>query len=696
VRYSLTAAIFLLLALICSGRVSAAGPLAGSASPYLRLHAADAIGWRPWGEEALAEAKRLERPIFLSIGYASCHWCHVLSRTTFADERVITLLNEHFISILVDREQRPDIDAHFMGVLGAMRSWRGAPANFLLTSDLDPLYATGYVAPEREHGQLGMIEILETLVDAWRDDRDALFATAVNNRNALSTLLAPPQPGQGKGGDPRVLAATEWLKAFDVEHGGFGRREKFPMANALSLLLRQGVWHRDDALVKAVLRSLDAMAAGGLRDQLGGAFHRYTVDRLWQVPHFEIMLADNALLAELYLAAYQVSGESRYAIVARAVLDDLLQRFSLADGGFASSLDSDSDGGEGRFYSWTEAEVRAVLGPDADSFLAAYLDPAHGLVENRAILRLRPGAGPLFEVESLLAKSRARLLEARALRPPPARDDKLLVSWNALTVSALAKAAQVLDDARYAEVAATTVDTLLGLVGDDGALVHSRLGGEAVFLDDYAFLVQALLDLYETRFERPHLEQARRLMHVLITRFQEAPELPFRFTPLDSRSPLPAQVLLREEGLPTGNAVALTALARLRLFAGDDAFTDNAEAILRELGAHLRRAAAASPALLAAFDFSPHEAREVVIVGSVGDPAMRRLLVEVRSRLLHGTVVALVDPNGPTQDMRWPLLASRPLLADRPTAYVCRNRLCDLPVDTPAELASQLDILTAP
>jgi uncharacterized protein YyaL (SSP411 family) len=461
-------------------------------------------------------------------------------------------------------------------------------------------------------------------------------------------------------------------------------------------MLRQGHWHRDDALVTAVLRSLDAMAAGGLRDQLGGAFHRYTVDRLWQVPHFEIMLADNALLAKLYLAAYQVSGESRYAAVARAVLDYLLQRFSLADGGFASSLDSDSGGGEGHFYSWTEAEVRAVLGSDADSFLAAYLDPAHGLVANRAILRLRPGAGPLLEVEALLTKSRARLLEARALRPPPARDDTLLVSWNALAVSAFAKAAQVLDDARYAEVAATTADTLLGLVGDDGGLVHSRLGGEAVFLDDYAFLVQALVDLYETRFERPHLEQARRLMRVLIARFQEAPALPFRFTPLDSRSPLPAQVLLREEGLPTGNAVALTALARLRLFASDDAFADNAEAILGGLGAHLQRAAAVSPALLAAFDFSPREAREVVIVGSVGDPTMKRLLAEVHGRLLHGTVVALVDANGPTQDTRWPLLASRPLLADRPTAYVCRNRLCDLPVDTPAELASQLDALTAP
>lgn len=691
-RRLLATAVLLLLAWTAGAR---AGSLADSPSPYLRMHAEDAIDWRPWSEEALAEAKRLERPIFLSIGYASCHWCHVLSRTTFSDERVIALLNAHFVSILVDREQRPDIDAHFMEVLGAIRGWRGAPANFLLTPDLDPLYAAGYVAPDRERGQPGLVEVLEALQVAWQDDRDALLATAANNRDALAALIAPPQSGSGDGPDPRASAAAEWRRAFDPEHGGFGGREKFPMPNALALLLRHGQWHGDAEQLAMVMRSLDAMAASSLRDQLGGTFHRYAVDRLWHVPHFEIMLADNALLASLYLAAYQVSGEARHAAVARAVLDGLLRRFSLADGGFASSLDSDSDGGEGRYYSWTEAEIRAVLGADADAFLAAYFDPAYGLVEDRATLRLRAGAGQLIAVEAALADSRARLLARRVLRPPPARDDKLLVPWNALAVSAFAKAAQVLDDARYAEVTVTTAETLLRLVGEDGGLVHSRHDPKSVFLDDYAFLVSALLDLYETRFERRHLEQARRLMSVLIARFQAAPGLPFRFIPLDSASPLPAQILLREEGLPSGNAAALTALARLRLYAGDDAFGDSAEAILAGLGAHLARAAGASPGLLAALDYNPHEAREVVIVGHIDDPETRRLLAEVRGRLLHGTVVALVDADSPAQDIRWPLLAARPLLADSATAYVCRNRLCDLPVDTPEALAAQLDRITA-
>jgi uncharacterized protein len=695
VRRGLTAATFLLLALTGSAQAEATGPLADSPSPYLRMHAADAIHWQPWSDEALAEAKRLERPIFLSIGYASCHWCHVLSRTTLSDERVIALLNAHFVSILVDREQRPDIDAHFMEVLGAIRGWRGSPANFLLTPDLAPLYAAGYVTAERERGQPGLIEVLEALQTAWHDDRDALLATAANNSDALAALIAPPQHGEGEGPDPRTSAAEEWRRAFDTEHGGFGGREKFPMPNALALLLRQGHWHGDDEMLAMVMHSLDAMAASSLRDQLGGAFHRYAVDRLWHVPHFEIMLADNALLAHLYLTAYQVSGKARYAAVARAVLDDLLRRFSLADGGFASSLDSDSDGGEGRYYSWTEAELRAVLGADADEFLDAYFDPAYGLVEDRATLRLRAGAEQLIAVEARLADSRASVLARRVLRPPPPRDDKMLVPWNALALSAFAKAAQVLDDARYGDVAVETAETLLGLVGEDGGLVHSRHEPEAVFLDDYAFLVLGLLDLYETRFERRYLEQARRLMGVLIERFQATPGLPFRFTPIDSASPLPAQVLLREEGLPSGNAAALTALARLRLYTGDDAFRDSADAILAGLGAHLERAAGASPSLLAAFDFSPHEAREVVIVGNVDNPATRRLLAEVRGRLLHGTVVALVSADGPTQDARWPLLAARPLLADRPTAYVCRNRLCDLPVDTPEDLAAQLDRITA-
>ena len=690
------------LAVLCLGLLAGApaqaGRLSEATSPYLLLHAEDAIDWHPWGEEALARARREGKPIFLSIGYASCYWCHVLARTTFADERVIETLNAHFVSILVDREERPDLDSHFMEIMLAMLGLSGSPANFFLTPDLVPLFAAGYIAPEPEYGQPGFVTVLRSLVTAWTEDRDGVLTEAEEIRAQLRDLAEPVPTGVAQGReDPRAGAARSWSGAFDKTYGGFGAGSKFLLPNVLSFLLHQGTWRRDAALLENVFRTLDHMAAGGVRDQLGGAFHRYAVDRFWQVPHFEIMLNENALLASLYLEAYQASGRPRYAAVARGILDDLLARFRLPDGGFAASLDAETEAEEGLYYTWTAEEVGVALGArDAEPFIAAYLDPSHGLVRGRSVLRLLDSPDALPRTEERLAESRARLLDARAGRAAPRRDDKVLTSWNALAVSAFAKAAQVLDDRRYLRAAEAAIEPLLP--SEPRLLGHSRRGGtaaEPVFLDDYAFLVQALLDLYETDFRASRLDDARGLMETLIERFQEAPGLPFRFTPKDRSSAIPARTILSEEGIPSGNAAALTALHRLVLYGAEAAFEEETRAITLGLGRYLDGSAAAAPGLLGALDFSPDEAHEIVIVGDPDAADTRGLLREVHKRLLHGTVLALIAPDAPPENEAWPLLAARPMLDGRATAYVCRKRLCKLPVATPAELSAQLDKLVS-
>jgi uncharacterized protein YyaL (SSP411 family) len=689
-----------ILWLACAlGAPAQAGRLSEATSPYLLSHAEDAIDWHPWGEEALQRARRDNKLIFLSIGYASCYWCHVLARTTFVDPRVIETLNTHFVSILVDREERPDLDAYFMDIMEAMAGLRGSPANFLLTPDAVPLFAAGYLAPEPEYGAPGFVTVLQTLVTAWTDNRDGVLEDARSIGDQLRGLAeAPPGGTARRTGDPRDAAVRSWSGAFDQTYGGFGGGSKFLLPNVLSFLLRRGVWRRDEALLENLYRTLDHMAAGGVRDQLGGAFHRYAVDRFWQVPHFEIMLDQNALLARLYLEAYQASGKPRYAVVAREILEDLLARFRLPDGGFAAALDSETEAKEGFFYTWTAEEVRSALGAQAAGpFIKAHLDQAHGLVRGRSILRYLDGPPPP-EARDLLSESRPRLLEARGRRAAPLRDDKVVTSWNALAVSAFAKAAQILDDARYLQVAQEEIRHLLVAASDARRLIHSRRAGKAgetVFLDDYAFLVQALLDLYETDFRVSRLDDARRLMETLVERFQEGPGRPFRFTPIDRPSDIPARRILDEEGMPSGNAAALTALHRLVLFGAEAVFEEQARAVSRGLEPYLAQSAAAAPGLLGALDFSPDEAHEIVIVGNLGDADTRSLLRQVYKSPLHGTVLAVIAPDVPRDNETWPLLAARPLLEDRATAYVCRKRLCDLPVDTPAELSAQLDKLVS-
>ena len=354
------------LGLWTSSMVEAGSRLSGEKSPYLLQHESDSIDWHPWGRDALELAKRENRMIFLSIGYSTCHWCHVMARTTFSDSRVVSVLNDNFVSILVDREERPDLDRHFADVMMAMIGRSGWPANFVMTPDLVPLFAAAYMGPEPTYGEPGFLNVAQILATEWREERDKVSLDAKRIAAELQKRLAPEAPGAARGlEDPRNSVVLAWTRHLDLQYGGFGTSQKFPLPNVLSFLLHQAVKRGDPVLLGMVLLSLDHMAAGGIRDQLGGAFHRYSVDRTWRVPHFEIMLDENAAMAVLYIEAFQASGNPRYAFVARGILDDLLARFRMPGGGFASALDADTKGIEGLYYTWTLDEIRSILGSEA-------------------------------------------------------------------------------------------------------------------------------------------------------------------------------------------------------------------------------------------------------------------------------------------------------------------------------------------
>ena len=688
------------LIILAVGSVPAiAGRLADSTSSYLAAHAGDAIGWQPWDGEALAGAERQDKLIFLTLGYAACHWCHVLARTTLKDGDVVETLGRDYVSILVDREERPDLDRHFSDVMLAMAGRSGYPALFILTPNGVPIFASGYLTAKAERGNPGLLEVLHGVAGAWRDERDAILADAHSNRTWMLDNAAHESlgPAEGAGFDAREDAVRQWSRAFDADYGGFGNEPKFLRPELLAFLLDEGVRGGDAALLEKVYLSLDQMAAGGVRDQLGGAFHRYAVDRYWQVPHFEIMLAENAWMALLYLSAYQASARPRYAAVAAGILDDLLRRMRLPGGAFAASLDAESGGEEGSFYTWTEAEIRTALGAGrAAEFGAAYLDPVVGLVRGRSVLRLLAAPETLMTREAELAAEREALRRARAQRAAPRRDDKMLTPWNAVTLMALAKAYQILNEQKYLTAAEAVLGQLMPAYPDIAGLTHSRRGARqspAAFLDDYAFPALALLHLFEADFDVTRLDAARALMAAALEKFQAEAGMPLQLTQLHGPANIQAPMVLDEDGAPSANAAALEALYRLALFGAGGNFEAQAIAISANLRGYLERNAAYATGLLRALGYAPGEAREIVIAGDAAGADTRALLSEVYARPLRGTVVAVVAPSAPSENTRWPLLIARPLLAARATAYVCKNRMCDFPVDSAADLAAQLDAL---
>jgi uncharacterized protein len=646
-----------------------ANHLAAETSPYLLQHKDNPVDWHPWGEEALARARSEDRPILLSIGYSACHWCHVMERESFEDPETAELMNERFVCIKLDREERPDIDSIYMEACQAMTGSGGWPLNVFLTPEQVPFYAGTYFPPEPRMGMPSWRQVLEAVAHAWDEKRDEIRAGGGRIAERLRGGAALRPSGEPLRAE-LLDAAVETLRAsYDPANGGFGRAPKFPPASALEFLMRRGD-------VDMVSHTLRAMASGGMYDQIGGGFARYSVDPYWLVPHFEKMLYDNALLARAYLHGWQVTGEPLFRRVTEETLDWALREMRAPEGGFFSALDADSEGVEGKFYVWSVEQLRAALGgePDAEEAIAWFGATDRGNFEGANIPVRGPG-----EPERL-DDWRRTLYEARSQRVWPGLDDKRLTAWNALMISALAEAGAVLQRADYLDAAAGTAEFLLGSLRDDQSrLLRTWKDGRArlnAYLEDHAYLLEALLTLYESSFDPRWFAEARALADTTIERFEDGEHGGFFETSSDHERLLARRKDLEDHPIPSGNASAAYGLLRLAALTGDHRYEEKAVGVLRLLHELAPRHAQAFGHLLQALDFHLSRVREVALVGDDIEPLER----VVRSAFRPHLVLAGGVADGV------PLLQDRTPVDGRPAAYVCERFACKAPVTEPEEL----------
>jgi uncharacterized protein YyaL (SSP411 family) len=642
--------------------------LAAETSPYLLQHAGNPVDWYPWGEEAFARARAEDRPVLLSVGYAACHWCHVMEHESFEDDETARLMNEHFVSVKVDREERPDVDGLYMDAVVAMTGHGGWPMTVFLTPDGRPFYGGTYFPPEPRHGLPSFAQVLEAVVEAYRTRRHDLEEQA----EALVGAIRQASE-QAPSGEPLTSGLLSGVvpalrRSFDPTEGGFGPAPKFPAASTIELLLRLHAGSGVENALGMTRLTLDRMAAGGMYDLLGGGFHRYSVDARWLVPHFEKMLYDNALLASAYLHAWVVTGEERYRRVTEETLDYVLRELRLPEGGLASAQDADTDGVEGLTFTWTAEEIEAVLGEPHPEWLLPF---EHG----RSVLR---GEIP--------ADARAALLAARERRPQPLRDDKALASWNGLALAALAEAGARLGRPDYVEAAVGVAEFLLGpLTSPDGRLLRSFRVGEAripAYLEDYANAANGLVELAWATGDPRWLEEARRLAGVVVELFADPDRGGFYVDAADGDGLVARRKEFDDHPTPAGNSMAALVLLRLARIYGDDELERHAVGVFRLAHTPMERAPAAVPHLLCALDLHFSPPLEIAVVGD--SP-------ELRAVALAGYRPNAVFAFAPQPTDAVPLLAGRGLVDGAPAAYVCERFACQRPVTTAAELR---DLLT--
>ncbi len=678
--------------------------LAGQTSPYLLQHQFNPVDWYPWGAEALRRAKDENKPIFLSIGYAACHWCHVMERESFENDAIATLLNASFVAVKVDREERPDIDEVYMSAVQSMTGQGGWPLSVFLTPDGKPFYGGTYFPPDDRFGRPGFPAILEAVRVAWTTRHDEIVDTAeevAQRLRAATSVSAEPAGAERIGPRQTAAAVAELASRFDATWGGFGPAPKFPPHASLALLLREHARPGDGKPLNMAETTLDRMARGGMYDQIGGGFARYSTDGRWLVPHFEKMLYDQALLVPVYVDAWRVTGKPLYRRVVLETLDFVRREMTSPEGGFYASLDADSEGREGVYYVWTPDELKSVLGPaDAALFGTTFGIAPPGNFEGKSIPNLLDGSlaerarSAGLDEDALVARLlplRAKLLAARRKRSRPATDDKVLTAWNGLMISAFARAYDAFgreDDLRSARRAADFV--LAHLAKDDRLLVSWR-GGRAhlnAYLDDYAFLARGLVDLYESAFERRDLDRAAALARTMLSRFSDG-HGGFHFTSDDHELVLARTRSTYDGAIPAGSAVAAETLLRLALHLDDDVLRKAGLKPLTALRRLADRAPTAFATLLNASVFA--DAREVVelaVVGPRDAPGTRALLAAARRRYIPARVTAWMDPSSGPSDL--PLLKGKTLVAGRPAAYVCRDYVCEKPVTDPDALASAI------
>ncbi len=688
--------------------------LAEETSPYLLQHAGNPVDWRPWGEESLSLARSTQRPILLSIGYSSCHWCHVMERESFQDAEIAETMNRLFVNVKVDREERPDVDGIYMRAVQALTGRGGWPLTVFLTPEGEPFYGGTYYPPEPRHGMPSFPQVLEAVHRAWEDRRDEVLTAASEIRELLEESTLRPTGGRAdedsEGAEVNegwlAQAAGSLLQRLEPVHGGFGRAPKFPQPVVVQFLLDHHGFTGEQAALDAAVLTLRKMGRGGLRDHLGGGFHRYSVDDRWLVPHFEKMLYDNALLAGTYLRAFLVTGDPEFEHVCREVLGNLLDDFQAPDGGFYTARDADSEGEEGLFYLWSAQEVDKLLGEeDGRLFRRCYDVSPGGNFEGRNILHLPHDLDRIADEENLtptqldcrLERSRRTLERARKEREPPLRDEKVLAGWNALAIRSLAEAGASLDEPRYLQAAVRAADRILTVLRPGERLLHQLTNGEARipgFLEDVAGLGNALLTLHETTLESRWLELAIELDEEVERRFRD-PELNLLFdAPADGESLVVRPREPMDNPVPSGTSLAAELRLRLGRLLGDTERVEAARRLVRREGHGAERAPSGFGRLLSVAARLAHAPVEVAVVGPRDDPGTRALLREAHRRFLPGGVITGQE-GAETCPVPTPLLAGRGMVGGRPAAYVCRRFACRAPVTTPEALGEELDRLAS-
>jgi uncharacterized protein YyaL (SSP411 family) len=672
-------------------------------SPYLLQHAHNPVDWYPWGPEALERARVENKPILLSIGYSACHWCHVMEHESFENPDIARIMNENFVCIKVDREERPDLDTIYMNAVQMLTGHGGWPMTVFLTPDLKPFYGGTYYPPTDRQGMPGFPRVLLALADAYNNKPQEVLesADAITAELKRTNLLAPSNE----------LLSTELLNqafstligAFDRTEGGFGRAPKFPPSMTLMFLLRQFQRTGSREALAMVELTLQKMAGGGMYDHLGGGFARYSVDAHWLVPHFEKMLYDNALLARIYLYAYQATKNPLYRRVAEETLEYVIRDMTDRAGAFYSSEDADSEGEEGKFYVWTPRQVLELLGEEDGAVFCAFFNvTVQGNFEHSTSILNTPRSLEEFsaetgrsvdEVRRIIRTGKTRLLAVRESRIRPGRDDKSLAAWNGLMLTAMAEAANILGRDDYRQIALRNGEFILSQLAAEGRLLRTWKAGRAklnAYLEDYAYVAEGLLALYEATFETRYFSEARRLVDLMIERFWDETNGGFFFTSSDHEELITRTKEFFDNAVPSGNSVAALVLQKMSLLTGNHDYQQRALTIIRTVRQVIARHPSAFGYLLCALDFYLSEPKEIAIVGKPDSHEVRLLIQELYGRYLPNKVLAGCEAEDRNAQEAIKLLEGRAAVEGQPTAYVCRNFTCLLPAATVEELAARL------
>ncbi len=675
--------------------------LAKESSPYLLQHANNPVDWYSWGEEALHKAKAEDKPIFLSIGYSACHWCHVMEHESFEDEQIAALMNELFVNIKVDREERPDLDSVYMDAVVAISGHGGWPMSVFLTPDGVPFYGGTYFPPTQRYGMPSLEQVLKTIAHIYHDQKEDVR----KNGTALLARMGGGIPLQsGDSLDPAVpeLALQSLSRTFDWTNGGFGSTPKFPQPMTYDFLLRAYHRNRRATVLEMVELTLHKMAYGGMYDQLGGGFHRYSVDSIWLVPHFEKMLYDNALLARLYLHTCQLTGKPFYRRIVEETLDYVVREMTHAGGGFYSTQDADSEGEEGKFFLWTPDEIKAILGEEEGTiFCQAYDVTPGGNFEGKSILNIPTPFDKvttelkltLDELTDILRQGKAKLFAAREKRVKPGRDEKIITAWNGLMLAAFAEAARVLHRSDYQEIAIRNAEFVLSTMRKEGRLFRTWKAepGEAKlmgYLEDYAFYADGLLALYQTTLDPRWFQEARALMEVGLERFQDKENGGFFDTANDHEQLVTRPKNLQDNATPCGNSMAVRVLLMLATYTGQARYETPALQVLTSLQGPMSQYPGAFAHWLGALEFVLAPPKEIAIIGPLDREDTIALLQAVQMPYRPHQVVAAANEN--ESDGHPELIEARPMQEGKATVYVCQKFACQQPVTTVEELEALL------